>query len=73
MEEAKAKIDEVLDQYYLDVQCAPGAVAQETVTKLVTRIIVSLCSAWWSIKELLEYVQERQKFKESTYGTGSLS
>lgn len=71
--EAKVKIDQLLDEYYFDVQCVPGSMTQETLTRLITRIIVSLCSAWWSIKELMEYAQERQNFKESAYDAGPLS
>lgn len=68
-EETKQKIDELLDEFYFDVQCAPGTgqLTQEAVVKLITKIVVSLCSAWWSITELMEYIRERQNFKEATH------
>lgn len=71
-EDQKRKVDEFLDGLYLDVQ-GPGEnkFTEEYIIKVITRFAVSLCSAWWSLRELFDYIQNRKTFKEFTHGTVS--
>lgn len=66
-QELKDKIDEFLDSLYLDFQAAPaagGTMTQEYIIKLVTRFIMGVCTAFWSIAELVEYIHNRREFRE---------
>lgn len=53
-----------LDSVYFDVQMGGTnpflGTKEEYIIKLITRSIVALCTAWWSVKELLDYIQKRQ-------------
>lgn len=64
----KDKLDEFLDSLYLDFQAAPtapgGTMTQEYIIKLLTRFIMGVCTAFWSIAELVEYVHNRREFRE---------
>lgn len=63
----KNKIDAFIDSLYFDVQGASGMgtkLSEEYVIKLLTRFIVSLGTAFWSISELLEYIRNRRNLKE---------
>lgn len=61
----KKQIDEFIDSLYFDVQAAGGQakLSEEYVVKLVTKFLVSLCTAIWSISEILDYIKERKEFK----------
>lgn len=66
-EDIKNKIDDFLGSLYLDFQAAPatgGSMTQEYVLKLLTRFIMSVCTAFWSITELVEYIHNRRDFRE---------
>jgi hypothetical protein len=53
-----------LENIYFDAQmggASPFAgTKEEYIIRLITRSIVALCTAWWSVRELLDYVQKRQ-------------
>lgn len=70
--EVKQKIDNYLDNLHFDFQTTPGQASttlqEEFIIKLLTRFIVSLCSAWWSIREVLDYIQKRKTYKEFDHG-----
>ena len=72
--ETKQKIDHFLDGLYLDAQGPTGtALPEEYVIKIITRFVISLCTAWWSMRELFDYIQNRRSFKEFTNGFNSSS
>ena len=67
-----------LENIYFDFQSPGGArlfdgTKEEYIIKLITRSIVAFCTAWWSAKELIDYLQNRSKtskglnFDESTF------
>lgn len=63
------KIQTFLDSVYFDVQSPGGAnlfngTKEEYIIRLITRSIVALCTAWWSVRELLDYLQKRTKFSK---------
>lgn len=65
--ETKLKIDNFLNSLYLDVQGAGtinNKLSEEYVLKLLTRFLVSLGTAFWSITELLDYIRTRREFRE---------
>lgn len=67
--EQKNKIDDFIDSLYFDVQGASGIntkLSEEYVIKLLTRFVISLGTAFWSISELLEYIRNRRNLKEFT-------
>ena len=62
-----------MDKIYLDFQGPPGldgsveagkTVLEHYLVKLLTNVVVNACAAWWSIKELWDYLSNRQTFKE---------
>jgi hypothetical protein len=66
-QELQDKVDEFLDSLYLDVQCptGPGAkMSEDYAIKMITKFIISICTAWWSILELIEYVRNKKSFRE---------
>lgn len=52
------------DNIYFDVQMGGASpfsgTKEEYIIRLITRSIVAICTAWWSVKELLDYIQKRQ-------------
>jgi len=52
------------DSIYFDVQMGGASpfsgTKEEYIIRLITRSIVALCTAWWSVRELLDYIQKRQ-------------
>lgn len=67
-EDIKNKIDDFMDSLYFDVQGAPTmggtSMSQEYIVKIVTRFVMSICTAFWSLSELLEYIRNRRDFRE---------
>lgn len=64
----------------MDFQAPPGteaqveagkAILEHYLVKLLTSVIVNACAAWWSIKELWDYLSNRQSFKEMVKNVGS--
>ncbi len=59
------QVREFLDGLHLDVQ-TPGGVfdgtKEEYIIRMITRTIVALCTAWWSTRELIDYLQKRNQF-----------
>lgn len=67
----KEKIDNYIDNLYFNFQSVPGqgsSLQEEYIIKLLTRFLVSVCSAWWSVREVLDYIQKRKTFKEFDHG-----
>ena len=63
----KEKIDKLIDSFYFDVQGAPvggTSLTQEYVIKLLTRLVMSMCTIFWSVTELTEYIRNRREFRE---------
>ena len=63
------KLETILDGLYFDTQSPFGAnlfdgTKEEYIIKLLTRSIVALCTAWWSTRELLDYLQKRNTFSK---------
>ena len=57
------KIKQFVDNIYFDAQM-PGSgffdgTKEEYIIRLITRSIVAFCTAWWSARELLDYLQKR--------------
>lgn len=71
--EQKAKADEFIDNLYLDTTSATCNPYEDTIIRAITRFIVSICTAWWSATELLEYMKTRAELKdlEKRYGGGN--
>ena len=72
----KSKVDEFLDGLYFDVQGPSGEnkLTEEAIIRLITRFAVSLCSAWWSLRELFDYIQNKRTLKDLvTNGTRTVS
>jgi len=66
-EQDKEKIDKVIDSLYLDVQGTPvsgTSLTQEYIIKLLTRLVMSVCTIVWSVSELVEYIRNRREFRE---------
>ena len=77
-EEVKAKVEDFLDSLYLDVtgnSTAPnqGAIAEEYFVKLITKFCVSVATAWWSLRELFDYIQKRRLYREFKQSNESVS
>lgn len=64
--EQKEKIDTFLDEIFFDVQGAPtGKVfADEYLIRMITKFLVSICTAWWSFTEVLEYIDTRRSLTD---------
>jgi hypothetical protein len=64
-DEVKEKIDKFLDELYLDVGTDGTTVniTEEYLIKLLTRFAVSIATAWWSLSELFDYIQNRRTVK----------
>lgn len=64
--ETKQNIQQFIDSLFLDVQGAGilNNMSEEYVLKLVTRFVVSVGTAFWSISELLDYLRTRRAFRE---------
>lgn len=65
--EQKFKINQFIDSLYFDIQGASGTgtkLSEEYIVKLITRFVISLGTAFWSISELLEYIRNRRNSKE---------
>jgi len=43
---------------------AEKAVIENFLVDVFTKLIISLCTAWWSIREIVEYFQNRKILKE---------
>lgn len=63
-ESAIKNIQLFLDNIYFDAQMGGASpfsgTKEEYIIRLITRSIVALCTAWWSVRELLDYIQKRQ-------------
>lgn len=66
-----------LDNVYFDFQ-GPGnanpfnGTKEEYIIRLITRSIVALCTAWWSIREVIDYLQKRtQNYKGFKFDTST--
>ena len=59
------QLQTLFDGLYLDVQM-PGigsqTAAQELFIQNITKAIISLATAWWSLQELFDYLKKRQQF-----------
>jgi hypothetical protein len=69
MEQKTEKVKQIqlfLDNIYFDVQ-GPGGTnpfngtKEEYIIRLITRSIVALCTAWWSVREIVDYLQKRSQ------------
>lgn len=58
--------DNVLDDYYFDAQCFMGNIplADNPLVQNVTRAIFGAALAWWSTIEVLDYLQNKNNFKD---------
>jgi len=61
------KVRTFMKGLYLDVQGPSGTASttgakltEEYIIKLVTRFAVSICSAWYAITELIDYLRTRR-------------
>jgi uncharacterized membrane protein YpjA len=58
--EAKAKIDDLIDHSFFDVKGLPG---NQEVIEIIVNAVIGLCTAWWSIRELLDYFHHRMEYR----------
>lgn len=60
-DEVYSKVSNYLGDFYLDVTAVPGTAfpALEHIAKLITKVIVSIASAWWSLHELIDYLTNK--------------
>jgi hypothetical protein len=64
LENTKRDIQLFLDNIYFDFQTVGGpnpfdGTREEYIIRLITRSIVALCTAWWSVREMMDYLQKR--------------
>ena len=69
--EVQAKIDDFFEHTLLDVQ--GSGVDHETLSvevfiKLLNKFILSLCTSWWSLREILDYIQNKKLLREMVKG-----
>lgn len=63
---------ELIDNTFLNVgPTVPGGVfsdvGQELIIRSLTQFVVSICAAWWSVQEIMDYIKNRQSYKEKLY------
>lgn len=65
--EVQDKIDDFFEHTLLDVQ-GSGAedipLSIENFIKLLNKFILSLCTSWWSLREILDYIQNKKLLRE---------
>lgn len=54
-----------LDDCYMDVQftnpfTGDSQVTYDQVVSLLTKIVVGICTVWWSINELMDYLKNKR-------------
>ena len=59
--ELKAKADEFIDKLYLDVASGSCSPQEQIIIRAITRFVVSICTAWWSMRELFDYMNSRRE------------
>ena len=65
--ELKEKVDKIIDSWHFDVQGVPASgttMSQEYVIKILTRLVMSICTAFWSLTEIAEYIRNRRDLRE---------
>lgn len=60
----KSKLDEVLDSLYFNTSFATPTMDQEFIVRLLTKLLVTGVTMWWSLRELWEYLNKRQTLLE---------
>src|SRR5258708_1061716 len=63
------KVEEYFSNVHFDTQtCTPtnNKLTQDYFIKLLSKLVVSICSAWYAIQEIINFIQKRKDLKGFT-------
>lgn len=66
LETFRVRVQEYMSHIYFDTQsCAPitNKANEDYVIKLISRFVVSICSVWYAIQEIIDFLRKRKVIK----------
>ena len=64
------KLDLLLDSLLLDIPFDTSLPEnREKLVSIITKTVIELFTVWWSIQEIVEFIQKRRKGKDDRYAT----
>lgn len=71
-DERLTQIKDYLEELHFNFEAVPGfgaaeaekAIFETYLIDLISKVVLSLCTAWWSINEIIDYFRNRKVLKE---------
>jgi hypothetical protein len=68
-ETVRLKVQEYFSNIHFDTQtCTPtnNKLNEDYIIKIISKLVVSICSAWYAIQEIISFIAKRKELKGFT-------